>query len=298
LLHHYYQTGDPQAREAVQSLANWVVEMEDGRRTIFGLVDDGPTGIASATAERDYHGPGRGCGNSVNALIDGWLATHDDKYLTKAEELIHRSIHAQDDIVRRDLLNSELRWSYTVFLASVARYLAVKAEANQLDRMYANARAALLHYGRWMLDHEATYFTYPEKLEYPTETWAAQDFRKANVLRLASQWCDDPLHTQLLRKADELMEQAWRDLNRFANPATTRALAIAFTESVKDTYFRQFDVPRLPDGPNLVDLGDPTTFVSQRSRVMAMTKHPKGIATALLRLLNPLRWLRAVRCAN
>ncbi|MCI0682540.1 MAG: hypothetical protein L0Y71_10585 [Gemmataceae bacterium] len=292
LLHHYYLTGNPAARDAVLSLADWVVGMDDGRRTIFGLVDDGATGIASSTAERDYHGPGRGCGNSINALVDGWLIAHDDTYLCKADELIRRAIHPHDDIAKRDLLNSELRWSYTVFLTALARFLAMKAQAGQLDQMYAYARASLLHYAAWMADHEATYFTHPEKLEFPTETWAAQDFRKANVLRLASQWCDEPLRGKLLVKVDELMDQAWRDLDRFPKAATTRALAIAFTESVKDSYFRQLDLPRLPDGPALTDPGSPSRFWSQRSRVMAMIRNPKGIAVALVRMLNPRRWPR------
>jgi hypothetical protein len=175
----------------------------------------------------------------------------------------------------------------------LARYLLVKAQANRLDRMYAYARASLLHYARWMADHEVTYFTHPEKLEFPTETWAVQDFRKANVLRLASQWCDNPLRDRLRRKADALMEQAWRDLQRFANAATTRALAITFTESIKDAYFRQPDVERLPDGPAFADVGAPAQFRSQRTRVMAMTRSPKALVTALVRMLNPQRWLRA-----
>src|SRR5205085_1892300 len=51
LLHYYYLTGDPLAREAVLSLADWVVGMDDGRQTVFGIVDEGPTGRASSTTE-------------------------------------------------------------------------------------------------------------------------------------------------------------------------------------------------------------------------------------------------------
>ena len=75
LLHHYFLTGSPASREAVVGLADWVVRMDDGRRNVLGLVDDGPTGLASFTVDLDYQGPGRGCGNSVNALLDGWLVT-------------------------------------------------------------------------------------------------------------------------------------------------------------------------------------------------------------------------------
>ena len=40
-------------------------------------------------------------------------------------------------------------------------------------------------------DHERPTLNHPENLEYVTNTWAAQDFRKANVLRIAATCCDD-----------------------------------------------------------------------------------------------------------
>ena len=49
LLHYYYLTGDPLAHDAVLSLANWVINRDDGRQTFLGLIDDGPTGLASRT---------------------------------------------------------------------------------------------------------------------------------------------------------------------------------------------------------------------------------------------------------
>ena len=75
LLHYHFLTGSPEARESVLSLADWVIRMDDGRNTVFGLLDNGPTGAASATVSEDFHGPGRGAGNSINALLDGWILT-------------------------------------------------------------------------------------------------------------------------------------------------------------------------------------------------------------------------------
>ena len=60
LLTYHYLTGDPLARDAVVSLADWVVRMDDGRLNVLGLIDAGPTGLASFTLYLDYHGPGRG----------------------------------------------------------------------------------------------------------------------------------------------------------------------------------------------------------------------------------------------
>jgi hypothetical protein len=56
LLHYYFLTGNPQARDAVIGLADWVINMDDGRKTILGLLDDGPTGTASFTGDRHYQG--------------------------------------------------------------------------------------------------------------------------------------------------------------------------------------------------------------------------------------------------
>jgi hypothetical protein len=295
LLHYYYLTGDPSARDTVLSLANWVVHMDDGRRTIFGLAEDGPSGTASRTLEEQYHGPGRGCGNSVNALLDAWLVTGRRPYLDKAETLLRRAVHPNENVAERDLLNIEMRWSYTVFLVALARYLDLKAEAGELDENYAYARASLLHYAEWMVENERPYFDRPEKLEYPTETWAAQEFRKANVLRLAATHADEPLRSRLLRRGDELAERAWTDLNRFPSKTATRPLALLQIEGARHDYFRVRGMVAAPRPNREYDFGQPVPFVPQKLRVKAMLKSPRGMLCVALRLANPLRWVRFLR---
>jgi hypothetical protein len=295
LLHYHYLTGDPAAHEAVIGLADWVVRMDDGWRTVLGVVDDRPTGLASATTRPDYHGPGRGCGNSVNALLDGWLASGRRHYLDKAEALIRRCVHPDDDVAARDLLSVELRWSYTVFLSALARYLYLKAEAGELDEAYAYARAALLRYAGWMLGHEEPYFDHPEKLEYPTETWAAQEFRKANVLRLAAAHAEESLRPRLLHRADELARRGWEDLMRFQPAATARSRAILFSEGVREQYFRAFGVEPAPAPAGTFDFGRPEAFVPQRQRVLSRLRSVRGLAGALPRLASPRRWWRYLR---
>jgi hypothetical protein len=78
-----------------------------------------------------------------------------------------------------------------MFLQALGKYLDYKAELGQLDDMYAYARAALLHYARWMVDHEYPYLEKPEILEYPTETWAAQDMRKSEIFWYARLHSED-----------------------------------------------------------------------------------------------------------
>ncbi len=290
LLHYYYQTGNPQARDAVLSLADWVVAMDDGRRNVLGLIDDGPTGLASYTAQPDYHGPGRGCGLSVNALLDGWLLAGRRAYREKAEELIRRCVHPADDVAARQLLDVERRWSYTVFFSVLARYLRLKAEAGELDAAYAYAQASLLRYAAWMLDNERPYFDRPSELEYPTEAWAAQEMRKANVLRLAAAHADEPLRGWLRKRGQDLADRAWSDLQRFETRGAARAVAILMVEGTADEYFRTWAVPVAPRAPHGVEFGEPTTFVPQKQRVLAQLKSVRGLARAALRLAHPRNW--------
>src|SRR5258708_13259192 len=59
----------------------------------------------------------------------------------------------------------------------------------------------MLRSARWMADHERPYLDVPEILEYPTETWAAQDMRKAEVFAAAAQCADGPQQARLLERA-------------------------------------------------------------------------------------------------
>jgi hypothetical protein len=290
LLHYYYRTGDRAAREAVLSLANWVINMDDGKQHILGWLDDGPTGLASSNVEADFSGPGRGVGNSVNALLDGWLLTRERRFLEKAEELIRRVVHPNDEVAARDFLNAELRWSYTIFLTALLRYLDLKAEAGDLGFMYAYAQASLLRYAAWMAEHERPYFDQEKKLEYPTETWAAQEFRKANVMRLAAAHADEPLRTKLLERGHALAERAWADLLRFESRMATRPLALVMIEGAKDSYLRAHVSKPAPRPPAMHDFGQPQPFVCQKLRVRARLKTARGLLTTFFRLVNPYYW--------
>ena len=292
LLHYYFLTGDTSARDAVIGLSDWVVNMEDGEQTIFGVLEPSDTGNATYPGEPNYQGPCRGAGNSINCLIDGWLLTGRPSYLDKAEVIIRRVSHPDDDILGRDLLNVEPRWSYTVFLSAVARYLAAKAEAGRLDFMYAYSRAVLLHYAAWMVDHERPYFDQVEKLEFPNETWAAQEFRKANVLRLAAAHADEPLRSAALRRGDELAERAWQDLLRFPSRHSTRAVALLLIEGMRDAFFRREIAATAPRPDRQYDFGVPETFVPQKEKVLAQLRSPGSLLAALVRLGNPKNWRR------
>jgi hypothetical protein len=265
LLHYYFITGDPTAREAVCSLADWVIQMDKGSRSLLSMFDRRPTGMASATVNRDYQGPGRGAGNSINALIDAYLLTRDGRYLTKAEELIRRCIHPADDIDARHLPDVEHRWSYTVFLQVLGKYLDVKIELHELDRMYGYARESLLHYAQWMLAHEVPYATVLDRVEIPTETWPAQDIRKSNVFEFAAKHADEPLRTACLQKADVFFHTCIQDLRSFDTCTLTRPLVLLITNAFRHTYFQLHPDERAPRPDRMYNYGKPQKFSPQLS---------------------------------
>jgi hypothetical protein len=283
LLLHYCLTGNSDSRDAVLSLAEWVIAMDDGRRTIFGWIDDSPTG--RATGSECGRRIGRAAGNSINALLDAWLLSGSHRYLDFAENLIQRCIHPSDNVESLNLLDVESHWSYTVFLRAVLKYLDAKEQAGQLDTSYEYARLSVRRFAMWMLQHEIPYFDQIEKLEFPTEAWAAQEFRKANVLRLAARLFDEPTRTNLLNRGNELGDRAWSDLLRFETRASARALAIVMIEGLLDCTLRSWRVAQETSNGHVSsnEFSEPIAFVSQLQRVKALARHPAAEFTRRIR---------------
>ncbi|MEQ9407826.1 MAG: hypothetical protein RIK87_08860 [Fuerstiella sp.] len=296
LLHYHFLTGSPEARESVLSLADWVLAMDDGTRTIFSVLDSGPTGLASQTVLPDFHGPGRGSGNSINALLDGWILSGEQKYLDYAETLIRRVVHPQLNCAALHLDDSEGHWSYTVCVTAIGRYLAAKLEAEQTDEMYAYARESLACIGRWMAAHEKPALTEPDRLLLPTVAWAAQEFRKANALRIAASCTDDVHEERSMRsKADELSEAAWSDLYAFDRMhLTARCLSIVMTEGLRDLFHRTCRPEYLPPPSHRFDWPAWQMFVPQKQRVKQLLKNPVKTVAAAGRLLNPQRLIQSI----
>lgn len=297
LLYYYFLTGNPQARAAVVSLADWVISMDDGSRTIFGLLDDGPTGLASQTKFEDFHGPGRGVGNSINALLDALILTGEARYEAKLEQLIRRAVHPRQNCRELQLDDAENRWSYSVCMTALGRVLAHRLESGRKDELYAYIRATLENYGRWMADNERPSLSAPERLEFLTEAWAAQDFRKANALRIAASCTDDArLEARMRSKASELNDAAWSDLYQFEDRhLTARCLSILMTEGVRDVFHRTCRPEYFPPADRTHSFSDDwAMFVPQKQRVKRRLKTPLQMLRALPRLLHPGRWQQTV----
>ncbi|GAB4137020.1 MAG: hypothetical protein Kow0040_23370 [Thermogutta sp.] len=291
LLMYHFLFGDDDARETVLSLADWVIAMEDGGRTPFFLIDAGPTGAATATSEADYHGPGRAAANSINALLDGWLVSGESRYLDFAERLLRRTVHPADDIRTRRLHDAERRWSYAMYFEITARYLQLKDAWNLHDDAYAYVARSLLHYARWMLEHERPFLDRRDELEYPTEVWAAQSLRQANVLWAASRLAEKDLRGRLRERAEAWTAQAWRDLLAFEHPINARTLAVVLTAALRGACHRSAPPLPLPRAEEH-DSPPPEPFLPQRTRVKRALRKPGVLVPVLMRACYPPNLIR------
>ena len=230
LMLHYYLTGEPDFRDSVLTLADWCYGALGGPRLL----------LATAKKSLRYlsllrHGKGslfprypftRGTGNALTACLDAFQLSGDRTYLARAEQLVRGALHPRDDIGARGLGNPELAWSYTVLLGAVAKFLDKKSELKERDEAFALARAGLLAYADWMERHEFSYLRKTELLEYPNETWAAQELRKSVVLYHAARYAGQDRRLAYLEKARQLLVEARLDLERFPTSSCTRPVAL------------------------------------------------------------------------
>lgn len=213
LLYHHFLTGSKASRQAVLQLAGWMRALHEGQGGLLEQLlalkkHELPKVRALVRGKqptRHTYPFTRGTGNYLNTLLDAWQLQPDHEWLTQAEKVIRHTIHPADDIEQRQLLNVETGWSYLVLLSSISRYLWLKARESQFDEAYNYARDALVHYTRWMLKNERLFLDHPDQLEFPNDTWTAQDIRKVMLLRQAASL--DPENAEnYLQQADTWLD--------------------------------------------------------------------------------------------
>lgn len=194
LLYHHYLTGCEASKESVLKLAHWITHYYEGSGTLLDRIQrfkaiDLPNLKKTLSGDKvlPHRYPlDRGVGNYINSLIDAFYLTDKRAYIDQIEQIIGDTVHPEDDIGKRRLEDVETTWFYTIFFQAIIRYLGLKEELAERDMPYDYARATLLAYARWMVAHEKPYLSQPEILDYPNDTWAAQEIRKANILFYAA----------------------------------------------------------------------------------------------------------------
>lgn len=291
----YFLTGDERYHTTAIDLADFVWRMEDPRSTPFRFLSRESTGLATDSGGGGYHGPGRASANSILALVTGHRLTGDLKYLKKAEALIRRVCSPKQDLDRLDLLNAELRWFYTMHLQALGVYLDHKIELGQLDENYAYAQATLLHYARWMAEHERPILDRPERLQFPTETWAAQDFRKVEVFQFAAKHATGELKAKCLERAAWFFQTSVAKLHTFPTKSLCRPVILSMKYGwTRNWWLSHADEQAPPPTKplNVESLPPWQMFVPQR--VLAVKRAKRivlaGAAAGLMAIVTVLGW--------
>ena len=221
LLYHYWLTGNERSKESVLKLANWMIATHEGAKSFLAQVlsaknKELPKLIASLKGQSvsPYYYPfTRGTGNFMVALIDAFQLNHDAYYLNYLENVIKHTLHPNDDISMRNLHDIENTWSYVVLLQSLAKYLSLKEELEQLDKAYAYARQSFMHYAQWMLENESPYLSRTDILEFPNDTWVAQEMRKVSIWVSAANYSEQDAQAYI-DKANELLSYSVTTLEK------------------------------------------------------------------------------------
>jgi hypothetical protein len=266
LMLYYFMTGDRLARKTVIDCGQYVIDMDDGRKAPFGWLDGSDTGLSSLTFP-DHYGPGRAAANSLNGLLDAYRLSGHRRFIDKAERLLRRVFHPTEDIGRHQLDDPERRWFYTMFLQSVGNYLNGKVERGELDVSYAYARASLLHYARWMAEHEYPYLDRPEKLEFPTETWSAQDIRKSDVFCHAALHASGAERARFLERAAFFHRHSVDALSRAPTRTFARPVVVLLTSGLMYEWMLAHPSAAAPEPLNEKRFAPSVRFVPQRERV-------------------------------
>lgn len=291
----YLLSGDPAFRQSVIGLSQWVKCFYNGAPGVlarlhrFLTVDLKPGKMTNVGyIEKGYKYPlDRGTGHYLNALIDAYLVKPDAALLGEMYGVIRETVSPHDDLAARDLGNVEERWFYIVFLQSLARYLLFKEQLEQADQDYAYARHTLIHYADWVLNNEQPYLSNPEALEFPTDTWAAQDLRKANVLYCAA-FFNPANRERLTYKAEEFWDYCVATLQQSPERNTTRIQAIiAQNLGVREWVLERVSSPYPLAAANTLNL-------NSTSRGTA-TRFLKELLNALrsLSINNEIQWLKS-----
>ncbi|MBX2857506.1 MAG: hypothetical protein KTR17_02495 [Cellvibrionaceae bacterium] len=204
LMLQYRLFGDENAAAKVEQLCHWIRCFYNGSESLLDrsfrllTVDIKASGMSNIGIKA----PGfrypldRGIGNFLVALMDCYEVNNREALLKEAAYVIRNTCHPGEDLVQRELLDVENAWFYTVFLQAVARFILLKHSLTQYDADFFYAKACLMHFAAWMLEHEVFYLDRPEVLEFPNDTWCAQDIRKATIYNCAAMLSADTTESQ------------------------------------------------------------------------------------------------------
>ena len=124
-----------------------------------------------------------------------------------------------------------------------------------------------------MADHEYPYLDRPEILEYPNETWAAQDMRKSDVFNFAARHAESETRQRFLGRAEFFFRASVAMLTAAPTRRLARPVTLMLTNGLMHAWTQRYGAETAPAGPSgSQDFGVPAAFVPQKVRAMARLK--------------------------
>ena len=294
----YFLTGDRRYREAALGLASWIERLHEGDGAILQLLERlvrkelktfGALLLRHRVPKFRYPFT-RGTGNYVNAMVDGYLLTGERRFLTTGANIIRMTAHPAELPAERDLLDIERNWSYLIMLQSVCRFIAV-CRSDSLEADSAEyCQQLVLVFAKWMADSEQPFLSQAALLDFPNETWAAQDIRKAWVLSAAAKLDSSAFRQEFEERSCAFESYVAGALNGRPNAAHTRIIVLLMQSRVADTRKMPSTETSNASGATFEFASVPTWTIT--SFVMHLLTR-FGSALLALSLRRELKWFRS-----
>lgn len=228
-------TGSETAKNAVIKLGNWITYFFEGDGTLLGTLLQYRNKSIVRDPLTGRYPLDRGVANYVNVLLDSYELSANPDYMTRVSSIIRHTFHYSDDIAKRNFDDIENTWYYIVFMQSVAKYLWMCETVYGLDNDYDIIKKSFLHYVEWIAKNEQPYLLNKDKLEYPNDTWTAQDLRKIMVLTVALKYANDEILQNNIRlKIDSLKHYVEPKLLNSDEKDSTRVLALVMQNTIAE----------------------------------------------------------------
>ena len=240
---YYWLSGNQDAYDSLLGMTDWMRNIYEGDGTLLGLILriknanhlrlpftkrlllGSGTGVLRNAFTNQYP-LDRGTGNYVNILLDTFELSNDLQYLHDAERVILNTISEKDDIKERHFEDIENTWYYVVLLQAVAKYLFIASRIDAPENCSEKILSAFLFYADYIAEHEAPYLSQKERLEYPNDTWTAQDLRKVNLLCSAAFFATGTKRDSYIKKAEYLQNWIENKLSSSDENTYTRVLVL------------------------------------------------------------------------
>jgi hypothetical protein len=144
-----------------------------------------------------------------------------------------------------------------------------------------------------MAEHEYPYLEKPEILEYPTETWAAQDLRKCEVFQFALKHASGAERERLAERAHYFFDSAVGTLSALPTRTLCRPMVLLLSFGWSRAWFLTHPEVSAPDPPAGATFEPQEFFVPQKARAVRRVRLllASGAFVAVSALL---AWIAAV----